>query len=793
MLTEADDEKPRVEAEEAEALQHALVEIDLFARLSPEALEMLAESMTRRVHSAGDVVAKIGDNSEFIVIFEGVADLTHHEKDTTSSSSTTLTVGDGFGEEALLYGQPYTSGLVAKTPMVVYTIDGKDFTDKGLRDLVCIKARKAVGGGATDGYVSKEPTPKTEKEKQFIVDALRANKNLQTVVSLSDAQVHALAGTACKETVPSQFKLITHGDIQADYLYIVKEGKFRVITGQSSTLKRSQTSQSLRSGGSDVRRSRAEKGEEVTLAEGACFGEVALLYVTPRTATVQAMCNSVVWVIGRVEFKDIMKNSVDGEVERNVKYIEGVPILAKLAQDDKVKIAKAMQDLAFTKGDLIIKQGEEGDTLYILTDGKVAVFKDGKAVKKLEASAEKNTCQIFGEHALLKDEPRTASIKVISDTASVLAMDRDSIGFVLGPLSELDQARSSQTVQGPKTLASLIAEAKKQRKERQGMKIYKKDLKRMGVLGVGGLGSVELMEHRKTKAKFALKSMSKGYIVKSGMKNGILQEKDILFILDNPFIVKFFESYNYSQTLYFLFEAAMGGELNATYHRKGLHGSDRHCKYYTASIIFAFQHMHKKRVVYRDTKPENMLLTERGGLKLADMDCAKFLIGKTYTTCGTPEYFAPEVIASSGHSFAVDWWSLGILAFELMSGTTPFAGNTPMDIYSKVREGIDAVEFPSRCHEAATEFVKALLKKNPSERIMVRPGGFEKLKKLKFFSLFDWNSAMSDKMHPPFKPSAMDQRLKEIASFHVAPEDLPPHIVYNDDGSGWDKDFATSC
>merc|ERR1711948_66281 len=108
---------------------------------------------------------------------------------------------------------------------------------------------------------------------------------------------------------------------------------------------------------------------------------------------------------------------------------------------------------------------------------------------------------------------------------------------------------------------------------------------------------------------------------------------------NSVFIIKLHETYNGAQSLYFLLEPALGGELYATYNRKGFHGSEKH----------------ERRIIYRDLKPENLLLTDKGHIKLTDMGLAKFVIGQTYTTCGTPDYFAPELIASKGHTNAVDW------------------------------------------------------------------------------------------------------------------------------------------
>jgi cGMP-dependent protein kinase len=309
------------------------------------------------------------------------------------------------------------------------------------------------------------------------------------------------------------------------------------------------------------------------------------------------------------------------------------------------------------------------------------------------------------------------------------------------------------------------------------------------LLGCGGFGAVELYEHPKTGQSFAMKGLSKGYIVKTSMQQSVMTEKNILMATNSSFIIKLYATYNTSQTLYFLLEVALGGELYATYNRKGFHGSEKHCKFYSAGVVFAFEHLHERRIVYRDLKPENLLLNEKGQLKLTDMGLAKFVIGRTFTTCGTPDYFAPELIASTGHTNAVDWWTLGILIFELMSGNPPFEAPNPMQIYQKVMKGIARVRFPSKCQGAVGNLIKALLMKEPSERLPMKPGGVKHLKNHKWYHAFNWKDMEDLKMAPPYVPNVKSKT--DIANFSARKEDMPRQIPYKDDGSGWDKDFES--
>jgi cGMP-dependent protein kinase len=396
--------------------------------------------------------------------------------------------------------------------------------------------------------------------------------------------------------------------------------------------------------------------------------------------------------------------------------------------------------------------------------------------------------QFFGEKALMSSDTRAATVSVASGTAKALALDRDSFNMLLGPLQEII-SRSQQNDGKRPSMVKGMPGASVNPNDKPRDKILRKDLQKIGLLGCGGFGAVELYEHKKTQDTFAMKGLSKGYIVKTGMQDSVMNEKNILMMTNSPFIIKLYECYNGSQTLYFLMEPALGGELYATYNRKGFHGSEKHAKFYGAGVVYSFEHCHERRIIYRDLKPENLLLNELGQIKLTDMGLAKFVIGKTYTTCGTPDYFAPELIASTGHTNAVDWWTLGILMFELMSGHPPFESAYPMQIYSKVMKGISKVPFPPKCQGNVGDLVKALLKKEPSERLPMRPGGVKNLRDHKWFGGFDWEQFKSMTMDPPYKPVVKSK--KDIANFSARKEDMPRQIEYKDDGTGWDKDFAT--
>jgi len=765
-----------------------LGKVALFKRLPKDSLPILAHACVAHNFKANDVVIKQGaSGSEFFVIKSGEAAVfVQTEGASAPKKVATLKLGDYFGENSLLRDEPRTATIKAVTALKTFKITRDKFQELELNMKLQFANRKAVQGGGARVIATKEPSPKTDQQRKIISDAIKRNDNLATMVTLDDARVNQMIEVAWKENVPAGKELITEGDLVADYFYVVQEGAFEIFV-------------SVGNGEADEEAGEAAEREQKqklisTVGAGASFGELALLYLVPRAATVKAKEDAIVWVIDRTNFKSILMKVSENKIGEYMKHLDRVTILESLLQEEKKAIAQAFIEMHFAKNEVILQQGEAGNTFYILYDGEVAVVKDGKEQVRLAASPAKAQAQYFGERALIRNEPRDATVCVTSETAKALALDRDSFDLLLGPLEEI--IKRSQDTKGQGGRPSLVKgagamkpEANKQDKARE--RVERKQLTKIGLLGCGGFGAVELYEHKVSGETYAMKGLSKGYIVKTGMQESVMNEKNILLMTNSPFIVKLYETYNGAQTLYFLLEPALGGELYATYNKKGFHGSEKHAKFYVAGVVFAFDHVHARRIIYRDLKPENLLIAADGRMKLTDMGLAKFVIGKTYTTCGTPDYFAPELIASTGHTNAVDWWTLGILVFELMSGHPPFESAYPMQTYSKVMKGIQKIAFPPKCQGAVCDVIKGLLMKDPSQRLPMRPGGSKNLKDQKWFgsSNFKWQEMESLEMTPPYMPVVKSK--KDIANFTVRKEDMPRQLEYVDDGSGWDAEFST--
>mmetsp|Transcript_12584 Transcript_12584/g.36094 ORF Transcript_12584/g.36094 Transcript_12584/m.36094 type:complete len:828 (+) Transcript_12584:118-2601(+) len=778
-----------------------LAQVALLKRLPKDQHPLLAAACIRQDFRAGQVVIKQGDvGAEFFVIKTGEASVTVSRGDETPTKVATLKAGDYFGENALLRDEPRIATITADTDLQTFKITRDKFQELGLNEKLQFANRKAVGGGGKRILETKPPSPKTDEERALIAEALHMNQNLQTMVSLDDVRVQALVDCAWKESVSAGQEIIKEGDLIADYFYIVQVGSFDIFVTNI------EEEEGDDGGASDAAQDKADatvtakapaalslekqldtgQGQRVgEVGVGGSFGELALLYLVPRASTVKAMTDSVVWVIDRLNFKHILMKVSDDKCTEYIKYLNRVEILAPLLEEEKKALATALVEMHFARNEVILQQNEPGNTFYILYEGDVAVIKDGAEQTRLQASQSDGTAKFFGERALLTNEPRQATVTVASETAKALALDRDTFNDILGPLQDIIK----KAEEGGDRSAAIRHGPGKAGPAATGKRISKKELARVGLLGCGGFGAVELWEHKETGETFALKGISKGYIVKTGMQESVMNERNILFMTNSAFIVRLYCTYNGSQTLYFLMEPALGGELYATYNRKGLHGSEKHARYYIAGVVFAFEHCHERRIIYRDLKPENLLLTDKGHIKLTDMGLAKFVIGKTFTTCGTPDYFAPEVVASTGHTNAVDWWTVGILLFELLTGHAPFESAYPMQTYSKVMKGISKVPFPPSCQGDVEVLIKGLLHREPCRRLPMKAGGTQNIKGTPWYAGFDWAAMQGLELEPPYKPVVRSKR--DIANFSARKEDMPKYIEYKDDGSGWDKDFAT--
>eukprot|EP00826_Nyctotherus_ovalis_P033679 TRINITY_DN2741_c0_g1_i5.p1 TRINITY_DN2741_c0_g1~~TRINITY_DN2741_c0_g1_i5.p1 ORF type:complete len:246 (-),score=64.65 TRINITY_DN2741_c0_g1_i5:144-881(-) len=202
--------------------------------------------------------------------------------------------------------------------------------------------------------------------------------------------------------------------------------------------------------------------------------------------------------------------------------------------------------------------------------------------------------------------------------------------------------------------------------------------------------------------------------------------------------------------LYIVLEFIPGGEL-FTYLRTCSSFPAAQTQFYAAQIVSIFDYLHSKDIIYRDLKPENLLIEESGYLKLTDFGFAKYCDGRTYTLCGTPEYLAPEMLLNKGHGKPVDWWTLGILLYEMMVGIDPFADEDPMAIYQKILKG--KVRFPKDFDTNGKSLIKHLLQVDVTKRYGNLKNGVKDITTHKFFKGISWEDLLAKRLRAPYTPT----------------------------------------
>ena len=325
----------------------------------------------------------------------------------------------------------------------------------------------------------------------------------------------------------------------------------------------------------------------------------------------------------------------------------------------------------------------------------------------------------------------------------------------------------------------------KEKSKKKKMKVKIKDYDKLKTVGLGSYGRVRLCKNKKTGAIYVMKILKKNEIIKQKQVDHVYSEFNILSMLKHPFIVQLL-GYNFEDPkyIYFILEYIQGGELFSLLRNKVTFPISQ-TKFYIAHIITIFEYLHSKNIVYRDLKPENILINKNGYLKLTDFGFAKQLENeKTYTLCGTPEYLAPEIILNKGHGKAVDWWTLGILLYEMLVGIDPFSDDDPMKTYQKILKG--KINFPKTINKDAKSLIKHLLTQDTSKRFGCLKNGVKDILNHRLFEGFDWKNFVYLTMPAPYIPDIKSE--DDTSNFEKYPEsdtEIPSVDKKNDPFLKW--------
>uniref|UniRef100_A0A3B1KHC4 cGMP-dependent protein kinase n=1 Tax=Astyanax mexicanus TaxID=7994 RepID=A0A3B1KHC4_ASTMX len=498
-----------------------------------------------------------------------------------------------------------------------------------------------------------------------------------------------------------------------------------------------------------------------SIAVWTTFGELAILYNCTRTASVKAASGVRTWVLDREVFHNIMRMTAEARHEQHRSFLRSVSLLASLPEDKLTKIVDCLEVEYYDKGDYVIREGEEGNTFYIIARGKVKVTQSTKDHEEPQVINTLQKGDYFGEKALISDDVRSANIIADEDGVECLVIDRETFTQTVGTFDELKKYLQGYV----ETLA-------------------RDDKKRNAKWFLIAVCSSQV-KVKNENVTFALKCIKKRHIVDNRQEEHIHSERRILSETNSPFIVKMYRTFKDSKYVYMLLEACLGGEIWSMLRDRGSF-EENTAKFCVGCVTEAFEYLHNKAIIYRDLKPENLMLDSDGYVKLVDFGFAKKMKcgQKTWTFCGTPEYVAPEIILNKGHGLSVDFWALGILIFELLTGSPPFTGSDQMMTYTFILKGMEKMDFPKKISKRPGDLIRKLCKQNPSERLGNMKNGIMDIKKHRWFTGFSWSGLKARTLNSPLKREVKGPTDHSYFDNYPPEDEIPP-----DEISGWDMDF----
>jgi len=743
-----------LDAKEEEAIAStALRRIPVLTEsINAKQMDDLIRGLEERYYKKGEVIMKeAGEGTELYVFKRGRAQISEG-----GNEIGILVPGDYFGEQVITseksceWVQTVTAitdvQCLVATQKMVKDLLHKEESHLGLqKERVAFSTKRTKRPTISDGSAVYPEGKQIEIIKQSVVDT--------TLFSgLTDQECIAVIKKMKLEKVEPFKLVIKQGDCDGVRFYVIRKGAFEIIVDGKSIN---------------------------TYEEGMCFGERALIQDAPRAATVQSQQPSEVWVLHRDDYRYTVAEEARKERDRLLYFIKTLKTFEVFGKDDLFHLAESFEEVKYKENDVIIRQGDKGDRFYVVKSG-VAKYAKKDMKGRITAQGDLTEGKYFGELALTTGEARAASVFAKSEL-TCLVLSKLEFDNLLKPLEKVFEDKA-------KTYRKITSEVYRRKSalecglSSESLGDYKVeddvllkistplgDLKKIGLLGKGAFGLVTLVLDEASETKFALKAIRKHDIVKHGQVEHVVNEKNIQQSLKTPFCVKLYRTYKDEFRIYFLLEACTGGDI-FTILRKRRNFNERATRFYAACIIAAFDHMHGKNIIYRDLKPENLVMDHTGYCKLTDFGFAKIVLDKTSTVCGTPDYLAPEVIIGRGHGKGVDFWTLGIFIYECINGIAPFYSRKDMDTYRKILR--KPVSYTKSMSKEAKQLCSKLLKKRAAKRLGVRKG--DDIHEQPFFrkSKWNWEEFLEQKVKAPFPPTKFALKDPNIPRYRLFDKDI---------------------
>mmetsp|Transcript_49647 Transcript_49647/g.118207 ORF Transcript_49647/g.118207 Transcript_49647/m.118207 type:complete len:963 (-) Transcript_49647:64-2952(-) len=689
---------------EGKHLQRALAFFDadpVFSKMRDSERRLLAAACSVQVFAKDEQILREGEVGDWMfIVVEG--------KVQTVDPYGTLSLkkaGAMLGSTGVMYSKQQVSGAKAVDNKVTCLALGKSSVDRMLGSVEDVLRRGAV--------------------RSLVLDNTTKTGELSFFKQLTDYQQTAVIDSFQEVSIGAGEKVVAAGS-QAQ-LIIVIEGEVSIAAPaekSGGTMTPARGSRGSDASGRDFAGS--PSGRSI-LTAGMSYGGKALLENIPIEEELTATTPVRLHRLEHSRLEQALKEPLNAVIRVNEikKVLSDIFLFKNLNEEQIDRTVRALEKKKFAANEVIVQQGDEANLFYLIQRGSIDVLKDEERVRTL------GRWDYFGERGLLLQERRSATCKAL-EACTCLMLDSSVFTDIVGTFrKELEH-----------------------RMYLQDLNIQMADLRLRAVVGRGSFGIVKLVYHHSdTRLTYALKCVSKKQVIKQGQQKSIVIERDINAQCYHPCIMQFIKTFQDDSDVYFLTEFLGGGDLFYAIREIGTL-SKLQSQFFGASITLALEYLHARSIMYRDLKPENVLLDFAGHAKLVDFGCCKKAL-RTNTLVGTPEYFSPEVIIGKGYTCSIDWWALGVMMHEFIVGPLPFGRDTKdqLDLFREILEA--PLQFPNYVRdEAAISVITGLLERIPELRLGASMRGAKEIKDHRYFNGFDWDALVGCSMKPPWVPDA---------------------------------------
>jgi CRP-like cAMP-binding protein len=674
-------------ADQLDRLRSACSNIMIFSTMTSEQQGQIFDTMFEVLCEKDNLVIQQGEIGDVLYIVESGV-FNAHLRAKGDEVVREYRSGELFGELALMYNCPRAATIKAAEAGRLW----------------------GLSRGMYETVVQSSLNVKMDTKSQFL-------RSVEQLSTLAEAERETLS-ELLEEVSFSDGEYLWRAGDPADCLILIKHGQVRVEEQAESAEQRE--SRLTRSSSATARLEKA-----VALNVGDFFGTQALLdlavTVMPRRRVsgvavgkcdVYKLHRSSASKIG--DLPEIIINNSRVKAVRNQEWFTG------LTRTERLAVCRRLPRVGLARGSTIVRKDEiTGQGMRVVLEGAVTALSGATATKETLTEGDVFLAESLTERGFAAPAQYEAAESVVC-----CVVDR-------AKLFEMSEYRDE-----------LLAETEEEA-------ISLDELSLIATLGVGGFGRVKMVS-RPNGDHYALKCMYKGLVIAKRQTEHILNERRLLGMCRHTFLPRLVATFQDASQIYVLMDLIQGGELFTLVANRGRLPEEASA-FYAANVACALEYLHARSIAYRDLKPENLMIDESGYLIVVDFGFAKVVEDRTFTVCGTPEYLAPETIRRAGHTCTVDWWALGVLLYEIITGQSPFYGGSQMDVLTR----IVAARVPRNelLSPGAWEFILELLEVDPIRRLGSRVRGRRGVREHAFFaSHLDVNALEARKLEPPWLP-----------------------------------------